>query len=266
MKIVSWNCTMALYNKCDDIQEFDADIYVIPECGNPAKSTSSKYKKFAKNYIWIGEDKNKGLGIFAKKGVELKLIEDNNELAEDYRCVKNEKEFSIGKLAEKGKKIEDIPKEEYIQYRHFIPVEVNGKFNLLAVWAMPKHVEMIHDYYEANKDLFDENLVMCGDLNSSVLFDERGEHKGKNFGMLIRKLKKHNLVPVYHSLNNKEKHGHESEATYFYKKKLNSRFHIDHVFSAPYITKKLEIIDNVKWIKLSDHLPLVFEIDESKFD
>ena len=83
--------------------------------------------------------------------------------------------------------------------------------------------------------------------------------------MLINKLEKNNLYPMYHYLNNTEKHGKESENTYFYQKKLNKGFHIDHVFSAPYITKKLKIYDNVKWIRNSDHLPIVFEIDESKF-
>ena len=268
MRIVSWNCNEGFWNKWKHISKYKADIYVICECGNPA-TVSKKYGEFAKNYIWVGEDKNKGLGIFANEDVQLELIPVSNKLAEDYITIKNEEEFYIGEKAKEGKKIEDIPEEDYIEFRHFIPVKVTVEdytFNLLAVWAMPEYVEMIHDFYDAHKELFSENLIMCGDLNSSILFDERGEHKGKNFGMLIRKLKKHNLVPVYHSLNNKEKHGHESEATYFYKKKLNSRFHIDHVFSAPYITKKLKIIDNVKWIKLSDHLPLVFEIDESKFD
>ena len=272
MKIVSWNCNEGFWDKCDDISEFDADIYVIGECGNPAKSTSKKYEEFAKNYVWIGENKNMGLGIFAKENIQLEYIPVDNKLAEDYLTVKNKENFYMGKRAKDNKKIKECPNEDCIEFRHFLPVKVTDinddriTFNLLGVWAMPEYVEMIHDFYDANKRLFNENLVMCGDLNSSVLFDKRGEHKGKNFGMLIRKLKKHNLVPIYHTLNNKEKHGNESKATHFFQKRLNIRYHIDHVFSAPYITKSLDIIDNVKWIKLSDHLPLVFEIDESKFD
>lgn len=272
MTIVSWNCNMAFWRKFEDIQDSNIKIYVICECGNPAKSTSKKYQEFAKNYIWIGEDKNKGLGVFAKDdNIKLEWIPHKNELAEDYLCFKNEKEEKIGKKADENKKFRDIPQEDYIEFRHFIPVKVtdtsNGcTFNLLAVWAMEPYVEVIHDYYNANKDLFNENLIMCGDFNSSVTFDNNGEHKGKNFSMLLSTLRnKHNLVPLYHH-QEKEIHGNESQATYFYQKKLNKRFHIDHVFSAPKKTKKLKIIDNVKWIKISDHLPLVFEIDESKFD
>jgi len=233
MKIVSWNCNMGFKDKFCDVQEFKADIYVIQECEDPARCESEEYKKFANNYIWIGKNKDMGLGIFANDDITMERIEDKNE---DY------------------------------EFRYFLPVCINDTFNLLAVWAMKEYVEMIHDYYDANKDIFDKNLVMCGDLNSSIYFDEKGEHKGKNFGMLIHKLEKNNLLPMYHYLNKKEKHGKESENTHFHKKKLNRGFHIDHVFSAPYITKELKIIDNVKWIKNSDHLPIVFEIDESKFD
>jgi len=45
---------------------------------------------------------------------------------------------------------------------------------------------------------------MCGDFNSSVLFDE--EHKNKNFSMLLHYLKKDGLVGAYHHLK-REKHG-----------------------------------------------------------
>lgn len=267
MIIVSWNSNMRFRDKCVDISDFKADIYVICECENPAKSKSKTYNKFAKNYVWIGEDKNKGLGIFANENIQLDLINVNNEFAEDYLCIGNDENVEMGNLAKENKKIDEI--EDHIEFKYFIPVKVKDgdtTFNLLAVWAMPEYVEMIHDFYNANKELFNENLIMCGDLNSSIYFDEQGEHKGKNFGMLINNLKKSNLVPVYHTLNKKEKHGHESKATYFYQKKVNSGFHIDHVFSAPYITEELDIIDNIKWIKLSDHLPLVFKIDETKFD
>ena len=230
MKIVSWNSCMRFRDKCVDIQEFDADIYVIPECEDPSRSQSKKYKEFATNYIWVGKDKNKGLGIFAKDNI----------------------------------KMERIAEVDVDVLRYFIPVRINDTFNLLAVWAMDPYVVMIHDYYNANKDLFNQNLVMCGDFNSSVVFDKT-KPKNKTFSVLLHYLKRAGLVPAYHYLT-KEKHGKESEATFFETKRLNYRFHLDHVFAAPYIIKSLEIIDNVKWIKLSDHLPLVFEIDETKFD
>ena len=58
------------------------------------------------------------------------------------------------------------------RFKNFIAVRVNDSFNLLAVWAMGAdkekglnpYVEMIHDYFDANSELFDENRVMWGDF------------------------------------------------------------------------------------------------------
>ncbi|WP_297981504.1 endonuclease/exonuclease/phosphatase family protein [uncultured Methanobrevibacter sp.] len=231
MKIVSWNASMRFRDKCVDVsEEFDADIYVICECENPAKSKSKKYNEFATNYVWIGENKNKGLGIFAKDGIKLEKLEK-------YSC-------------------EDL--------KYFIPVLVDDKFKLLGVWAMEPYVEILHDYYNANKELFDENLIMCGDFNSDFKLDYH-HPKNKNFESFVNILEEDDLVDAYHDKNKDEEWGKELNATFFQTKKLNYRFHLDHVFSAPGIVDEFDIIDNVKWIKLSDHLPLVFTIDESKF-
>ena len=65
MRIVSWNCNGKFREKFKKIKELDADIYVIQECENPQSYAGTAYRGFAKNYIWNGENKNKGLGIFA---------------------------------------------------------------------------------------------------------------------------------------------------------------------------------------------------------
>ncbi len=70
---------MAFRNKYKEISEFDADIYVICECEDPTNTESKKYKEFASNSYWIGENKNKGLGIFAKDNIKLEPINDNNQ-------------------------------------------------------------------------------------------------------------------------------------------------------------------------------------------
>ena len=124
MKIVSWNCNGKFREKFSQIVEEAADIYVICECENPAESTDEDYIEFAgDNYFWTGDLHYKGLGIFACDGVEIEKLEFNGD------------------------------------FKHFIPVCVNDSFNLLGVWAMPKYVEMIHDFFDANVDLFDENIL-----------------------------------------------------------------------------------------------------------
>lgn len=231
MKIITWNCNRQFRIKFTEIVEEDADIYVIQECENPLKSKNEDYLKFAgNNYFWMGKNKNMGLGIFAKSDVKLEKIPNLNE-----------------------------------EFENFIALRVNDSFNLLGVWAMKPYVEMIHDYYEANPDLFDENLVMCGDFNSNTIWD--GEHKtkdgngmDKNQTNLNSKLEKSGLVSAYHYLN-AEKQGEEVDNTFFLYRHLNKKYYIDYVYSGVGIVCKFEILDSAKWIGLSDHLPISFEVD-----
>lgn len=75
LKIITWNCNGAFRKKFQYLDSFDADIYIIQECEDPARSNHDSYIKFAENHLWIGHNKNRGLGIFAKKEIKL---EDNN--------------------------------------------------------------------------------------------------------------------------------------------------------------------------------------------
>lgn len=73
MKIVSWNCNGKFLKKFKNVVKLNADIYVIQECENPTNFKNTNYFSFASNYIWIGDNKNRGLGIFAKDNIELKM-------------------------------------------------------------------------------------------------------------------------------------------------------------------------------------------------
>ena len=226
IKIVSWNCNGKFREKFNEIIEEGADIYVIQECEDPAQSTEEEYREFAgeegKNYFWTGHLHYKGLGIFVKDDIKLEKIETNGE------------------------------------FEHFIAVRVNDSFNLLGVWAMPDYVEMIHDFFDANEDLFDENLVMCGDFNSNTVFNDH-HPKNKNHTLLNEKLESKNLISVYHDLTGDEQ-GEEDAMTFFLTRHLNKPFHLDFVYAGENVVKDFEILDHYKWINVSDHLPLLFKI------
>lgn len=223
LKIVSWNCNGKFREKFNDIYEEDVDIYVIQECEDPEQSTDEEYREFAgENYIWTGHLHYKGLGIFAREDIKLEKLEFNGE------------------------------------FQHFIPVRVNDSFNLLGVWAMPKYVQMIHDFFDANERLFDENLIMCGDFNSNVVFN--GHHPdAKNHTELNRKLESKGLFSVYHALTGDEQ-GKEKSMTFYQSRHLNMPFHLDFVYAGKNVVKEFEILDHYRWITVSDHLPLVFKI------
>ena len=224
IKIVSWNCNGKFREKFKEIIEEEADIYVIQECEDPAQSTDEDYREFAgENYLWTGHLHYKGLGIFAREDIKLEKLESNGE------------------------------------FEHFIPVRVNDTFNMLGVWAMPKYVEMIHDFFDANEELFDENLIMCGDFNSSVVFNYH-HPKSKNHTVLNEKLESKNLFSVYHAMTEDEQ-GSEKEMTFFQSRHLNYSFHMDLVYAAKNVVKEFNILDHFKWITVSDHLPIAFVIE-----
>lgn len=272
MKIVSWNCNGAFRKKFKSITNekikdtyIDADIYVIQECEDPQKvgDEFKAYKQFAgekdKDYFWVGNYKDKGLGIFNKSRYELKEI----------------------KL--KG------------NYEHFIAVEVNDSFNLLGVWAMDEdkekglnpYVEMIHDFWDDNKgneELFKRELIICGDFNSSSKFDKKhktldNDDKPKDHTHLHEKLDNAGLVSAYHYLT-KEESGYESRHTFFQARHLNVPFHLDYFYINEDMIKEtkllniwnkryygnlpstFEILDKRDWINLSDHLPIVLKFEE----
>lgn len=230
MKIVSWNCCMAFNEKFSEIEQFDADIYVIPECEDPERYDSKEYGEFASNYFWVGENKFKGLGIFARDDVKLELMD-----------------LDDGGL------------------RYFIPVRVNDSFNLLAIWTNPntkypvaQYPKEITQYYELNKDsgFFNRDMVMCGDFNCDVRL--KSTH-ARNVLAMVDKMSEVGLVDTYHYLND-EKQGEESQATFFMYRHLDKPYHLDHVFASEGRIDELEIGDEVKWTQFSDHLPLVFMI------
>ena len=140
MKIVTWNSQSKFAENFKEIKKQNADIYVIQECENPQITKSEEYRDFASNSIWVGDNKNYGLGIFAGDDVKLDLVDlDNAGL------------------------------------RYFIPVRVNDDFNLLGIWTNPDmkgnkvvyYPKEVTRYYELHKDsgFFNQDMVMCGDFN-----------------------------------------------------------------------------------------------------
>lgn len=75
MKIVTWNCNGALRNKFQHLSAFNADIYIIQECENPEQTKHKNYMAWARNHLWVGSNKNKGIGIFAADHITIELLD-----------------------------------------------------------------------------------------------------------------------------------------------------------------------------------------------
>ena len=105
---------------------------MIQECENPQNYTGTAYCNFAENSIWNGENRNRGLGIFAKESIS---IENNGW---DAYCLKN-----------------------------FLSVKVNHDFDLLGVWACKPYIEEYYIYQYIHIEKFNDRTIIIGDFNSN---------------------------------------------------------------------------------------------------
>lgn len=233
MKIVTWNCNGAFRKKFESISIFDADIYIIQECENPVETNDINYKNWATNYLWIGENKNKGLGIFAKNELKIEKLEWSNQFKDH-------------------------------QVKYFLPCKISGIYNLLAVWTHKNnspnfgYIGQFWKYLQINKTHLND-CIIAGDFNSNTIWDEWD--RWWNHSDIVNELNEIGITSIYHRFYN-EAQGKEKIPTLFFQRKKTRPYHIDYIFlPEKYIlnTKKIEIGDFENWISYSDHMPLFCE-------
>jgi exonuclease III len=240
MKIVTWNCNGAFRKKFDTLLSYDAELYIIQECENPAETKHKKYSEWAENFLWIGDNKNKGLGVFANGNLKLKKLDWPNTF--------------------KGHKV-----------KHFLPCSVNEKFDLLAVWTHQNnspnfgYIGQLWKYLQTNKNNLN-NTIIAGDFNSNTIWDEWD--RWWNHSDVVKELEDLGIKSLYHNFTG-EQQGKESQPTFYLHRKKEKPYHIDYVFGAKeYLTglKKVEIGQPEKWLPLSDHAPIICEFDTKNLE
>ena len=189
--------------------------------------------------MWIGRNPHKGLAVFAFNGYAVKL-------AESYHPA----------------------------LRYIAPVRVFGPnhCNLLAVWAQNASAGGIRKHQlgplrrglSRYKSFLGERPAMiAGDLNNNTIWDKPGWRI--NHSTKVRILEESfGLVSAYHAVRG-EAHGQESEPTLYWRdrKKDGPTYHIDYVFlpSSLVARARVEIGTFEAWAGLSDHVPVVVDLD-----
>jgi exonuclease III len=233
VKIVTWNCNGAFRKKFEELKVFDADIYVIQECENPSLSKHSAYQDWAKNYLWIGDTKNKGLAVFANEGVQLEKLGWPSQY----------QDFNL---------------------KHFLACRINDEFNLIAVWAHQNvdsnfpYIGQLWLYIQLNSDFLKDSFVV-GDFNSNFIWDKK--NRAWNHSNVVAELKELGMKSVYHE-QFQEEQGSESIPSFYLQRNQEKPYHIDYIFGPnKYVEKTafLKIGSPEEWLSLSDHMPILCE-------
>jgi hypothetical protein len=228
---VSWNCNGAFRKKYPLLDGLQADICVIQECEDPERSGDLGYRAWAKNYLWVGSNKNKGLGIFA---------------AESHRLERVGQEVGPLEL--------------------FLPCRVNGNINLLAVWTREaksptfKYIGQLWKYLGLHSSFLDTPYsALVGDLNSNACWDVWD--RWWNHSDVVKSLGDIGLTSIYHHGLN-EPQGSESKPTFYMYRRLDKPYHIDYAFCSKAFlpNARLEVGLPDQWLSVSDHMPLIVDL------
>jgi exodeoxyribonuclease-3 len=233
VRIVVWNCRMAVAKKRGLLDSLRPDIAVIPEC---SRDSILACKNDGFTACWWGDNRHKGLGVLAAKPWTI----------------------------EAGRR----PTQKWIA-----PVRVNGPLNflLIAVWACPvgmsKEKNYVGQVFEAvtrHPRWFADKqpVVMCGDFNSNAIWDPG--RKIRTHTAVVKMLSDKNLFSAYHAFFSEE-HGKETRSTYYFWHRKDRCFHLDYIFMpsswAPHMTD-VEVGTYEDWRPSSDHVPIVVDVAE----
>ena len=239
MRLATWNCSMALHRKFDAMLGLQPDIAIICECAEP-KRLHAWAGAVGADTVWVGDNRNKGLAVFAFNGYRVSLA---------------------------------LP--FHATLRHLAPIRVSGPiaFNLLAVWAQNgsggvtrKHQlgPLRRALTKYRSFLAERPSIVAGDFNNSVYWHRRGWRI--NHANAVASLEELGLASAYHALRG-EVQGHESVPTLYWRdrRKDGPTYHIDYVFMPAHWLVQRELVVGTfeDWCGagLSDHVPIVVDIE-----
>lgn len=232
MRIVSWNCNGALRKKLGVITALESDVCIIQECEDPARSSDSDYRAWAGNYLWVGNNKNRGLGVFAKADISLERVS-----------------LDAGSL------------------ELFLPCIVADRITLLAVWTRQansptfRYIGQLWKYLHEHREfLRKKEAILIGDLNSNSCWDVWD--RWWNHSDVVKELQELGLESLYHSASG-EAQGQESAPTFFMYRRIEKPYHIDYAFLSEALLQgaTVDVGCSDNWLEYSDHMPVIVRLE-----
>lgn len=232
---------MALHRKLPVLLELNPDLIVLPECAQPDIVREKASGDVPDSFVWIGENKQKGLGILATGDYTITLDPVHDP-----------------------------------SLRFIAPVRVDGprSFNLIGVWARhtkrpaeigPQPGPLLQALDKYRGFIESAPTVIGGDFNNHVVFDK--PNKVNNFTNNVARLNELGLASGYHHFN-KVSVGDEREPTHYWRDRTKDgwTYHIDHAFLPNAWLDSLRgftVGQFEDWIQYSDHMPLIVDINDA---
>ena len=236
MRLITWNCQGAFRKKAQQISGLQPTIAVIQECESPLKLRFQGDIRYPEDFLWQGNNPDKGVGVFAYGDLRLTLDERYDP-----------------------------------SIHHCIPVCVRGEYelNLLAIWAMG-HKEKARSYigqvyYAVQRyaDFIRERpTILVGDFNSNAIWDR--ERKVSNHSGVVKALATANIASAYHEYFD-ETPGQERQKNYFHHRSAYNGWHLDYCFIPTAWLPRLQAVTVgpfTPWCEYSDHTPLIVDFAE----
>lgn len=232
LRLITWNCNMAFRKKAEVVLKYKPHIVVVPECEQPDKLKFPSTIPQPKDILWVGNNLNKGLGIFSYSKYRFTLLSSHNP-----------------------------------ELKLIVPVAVTGgsiDFTLLAVWAnhpADKGFQYVGQvwkalqYYQAL--LQNGPVILTGDFNSNTIFNK--PRREGNHSTVVEYLQQHKIHSCYHQHFNQEQ-GKEKQPTHYLYRHQNKPYHLDYCFASEHFTqclKKVKVGRHKFWSRYSDHVPLL---------
>jgi exodeoxyribonuclease-3 len=242
VRILTWNCCMALHRKFDAMLRLRPDIAIICECAEPQRLAAlASSNGLSGDPVWIGDNRNKGLAVFAFNGYAARLADPF-----------------------------------FASFRHVAPVHITGpvECNLLAVWAQNGSggVSRKHQLGPLRRALTryshflaERPSIVAGDFNNNAIWHRPGWRI--NHANAVAAMERIGLMSAYHLLRG-ELQGSESVPTLYWRDRTEDgpTYHIDYIFlPAQWLSRahELTVGTYADWCGsgLSDHVPIVVDVN-----
>lgn len=236
MKLISWNCNGAFRNKYHALNDFNADIWVIPESESHAYLGRHNSPLQSVSGLWCGNNHSKGLGVFAFNGYHIRTAAFFNP-----------------------------------EFKYILPVTVtapdNTEFLLIAVWASRVQTNPDWDYIgqlcyfmEHYASYLTPNTILVGDFNINMLWNKSFK-KEHNYTRFLELCRENGFCSLYHELTQQPQGQETAYTSYFHHNPLRG-FHIDYAYlnrqQLPNV--KSFKIHGCEWLAFSDHTVLELEL------